>query len=109
MTQKIVTATNPNNRFPISSNILTSNCFLGNRVIYFRDCAPKQHIHLEFNHNIKTNNLVSTPYHDIEGRYTAFYVPYAMIWTKFNEFIANAARDSTAVISCPQMTDGRAP
>lgn len=89
------------NRFDISSSHYTTCGFMNNRPIYFRELAPKQHVHLELQHYIRTAPTNQPLFNHFDCRFNAFYLPYSMVWTKFNEFITQSLRDGSRPSSVP--------
>lgn len=88
-------------RFDITSSHYTTCGFMNNRPIYFRELAPKQHVHLELSHYIRTAPTNQPLFNHFDCRFNAFYLPYSMVWTKFNEFITQSLRDGSRPASVP--------
>lgn len=96
-------ATESTHRFDISSTVYTTNTFMSNRVIYHRELAPKQHLHLVLNHQIRTAPTLQPCFGHFDCKLSAFFVPYSLIWTKWNDFIEQTIRDGSLVKKVPVM------
>ena len=105
-TQTYSRAVAPTAKFDVSSVHYTTANFMGNRVVYYREMAPKQTIDIDLAHSIRTAPLNAPAFNHISGVFSAFFVPYSYIWTKFNEFIAQSLRNGALVGEVPTMTMG---
>lgn len=106
-TKDFYRATSPMSRFDISSTHYTTAPFLGNRVVFARELAPKQTISINLKSFIRTQPTLQPAFLHIDGRFSAFFIPFELIWTKFNEFIAQSLRNGSVpqrVPTCSEVT-----
>lgn len=70
-----------------------------------RELAPKQHININLKAFMRTDPLLEPCFMHLDARISSFYVPMEMIWTKFNEFIAQSVRNGSVPTSVPTIRE----
>ena len=91
-------------RFSVDCTNYHTTGFMCNRPILFRELAPQQHIHYVVDCFTRTPSTLQPVFGHFDGRLSAFFVPYAMIWTKFNEFITQTLRNGVLPTSVPTLS-----
>lgn len=79
--------------------------FLQNRLIYFRELAPKQTITMNLRAFLRTDPLLQPCFMHLDARVSSFFVPMEMIWTRWNEFIAQSIRNGSTIATVPTIKE----